>query len=531
MIKNLFLSLAPVAALGTVTVLLAPAKDSFGFSKIGGLLNVDSQRDYRVFNNFIDSTANNNLAEDPNYPGWYGADRALWKAAAEWGSLPFGGGAGDPNQANLGDGGGNFDFFFAGRATAPGNSNHNIASAVNSCGGGTLAYVQSPISNGWRMRFCENRTWSDGPSGPGGGRFDLQGVGCHEFGHALGLGHTNVNGSTMVGSTPNGMNQRSLGPDDIAGLHCIYGAAHSTKPIVTSVQYNPFIDEVTIDGTGFDDTENEVWFTRRFATATGFAQPIVKVTGIASTNGGTQIVITPPFEAGTGEVAVRAAPLGGGRGLSNPWPLDLMRGGGARQLAVSTLTPGTVEALDPGTTQSVTITGTSFDDTIVVTLNGVLLSNQSYTVVDDTTITLDMPQVTTLGTQTISIQKDQELVSADLDVVEAADPTLQVGNGDPLNPVAGSVDLLIAGPVGETEVVLYSFSDAPSSFPPYVNLDLGSDFTDLFLLELYTVPSTGWTQETFPLQSTTLDLYLQAVTLARGIPIPVSNLQSISILP
>ena len=126
--KSFFL--LPSLAIGGAALLLAPARESYGFSKIGGSLSASSQRDFRIRNNFADSAANNNTTPDANWPGWQGADMAIWKGAAEWASRPHGvTGAGDPLQTSVGDGDANFDFFFGGAATANGNSGCRTRSA------------------------------------------------------------------------------------------------------------------------------------------------------------------------------------------------------------------------------------------------------------------------------------------------------------------------------------------------------------------------------------------------------------------
>jgi hypothetical protein len=53
--------------LGLAALLLGPAPTSSGFGLIGDSLSL-SQRDFRVFNNFGDATANDNLTPDDNFP-------------------------------------------------------------------------------------------------------------------------------------------------------------------------------------------------------------------------------------------------------------------------------------------------------------------------------------------------------------------------------------------------------------------------------------------------------------------------------
>ena len=311
----------PTAALGCAALLLAPAEEAVGFSKIGGSLGV-GQRDLRTFNNFADPASNNNVRGFAEFPGWLGLEQAIWKGAADWNSAPRGS-SGDITQAQIGDGQANFDVLWVGQANGVGGTNDNITSAISNCGGGTLAFTETPISNGWRIRFCDNHSWVDGPAGIGGGVFDLQGIMTHEYGHALGLGHSGVGNAPMWPSGgPGQTSLRSIESDDRAGLQCIYGASSGIRPTITGVSYSG--GNITIDGTGFDSgASNEVWFTNGNVTSTG-GDPRVRVLNVPSTNGGTRITIAIPANAGMGEVAVKNS---GGQNtdLSNTFPVTLDR--------------------------------------------------------------------------------------------------------------------------------------------------------------------------------------------------------------
>jgi PKD repeat protein len=313
--------LLPSLALGAAALLFAPTEAVLGYSTIGGSLSAEAQRDVRVYNNFADAASNNNVTIDPNWPGWDGAELSLWKATAEWGSEVFGDGTGDPLQT-VGSGGANFDAYWAGDTTAGGGVNSNIISAITSCSSGVIAYVMSPISDGWTMKFCDgNFQFADGPGSALGAQFDIQGIATHEYGHSLGLGHTSVTSATMYYATSysGSNNQRSIESDDINGVRYIYGTKSATKPKITAISIVG--TTLTITGSNFSTTGNEVWLTNDLATATT-ANPHLKVTGVSSTGGGTQIVVTMPGGAGPGNVMVKKA-LTGHSSLSNAWPLDI----------------------------------------------------------------------------------------------------------------------------------------------------------------------------------------------------------------
>jgi peptidoglycan hydrolase-like protein with peptidoglycan-binding domain len=83
--------------------------------------------------------------------------------------------------------------------------------------------------------FDEAETWT--VTVPPGSGIDLVTVAAHEFGHSLGLGHSNVTGALMAPFY--GGPQRFLHNDDIAGIQSLYGnygIAHAMWAHGTSLQ-------------------------------------------------------------------------------------------------------------------------------------------------------------------------------------------------------------------------------------------------------------------------------------------------------
>jgi len=309
-----------------LTALLSLPTITAAFSTNGESLGLD-QRDVRVFNNFLDAQANDNAFPHGNFPGASGAPLAIWKAHAEWGSLPRGGnGLGDGLASNpvLGSGGANFDNTWQGLASSAGGSNGNVHSAAP-LGGALTALTETPIGDGWKITYNDAFVWDDGPGAPGDGALDLQAVATHEIGHALGLGHSSASGATMSAAiSGDGTLARSLAADDIAGLQAIYGAAAAGKPVITALSGTLNTGSMlTITGSQFAAFGNEVWFTDQGGDGTP-----LKLTGVTSSAGGTLLSVVIPAGADAGDVLVKVPGVNGAT-LSNAFPIDVDAAPGA----------------------------------------------------------------------------------------------------------------------------------------------------------------------------------------------------------
>jgi hypothetical protein len=75
------------------------------------------------------------------------------------------------------------------------------------------------------VRFNNSFTWQTSSTCTNG--YDLAGVATHEFGHAVGLGHTSVSGATMYPSVAScDFSMSSLANDDKAGYNAIYSGCN-----------------------------------------------------------------------------------------------------------------------------------------------------------------------------------------------------------------------------------------------------------------------------------------------------------------
>jgi len=449
-----------VGSASLVATLSQPVQTA-AYTTIGGSLDT-TQRDFRVWNNFSDAQANNNISPNPSFPGQTGAVMAIWKGHVEWASEPYAGtGAGDGASTNpvLGSGGANFDNSFQGTATSAGTTNQNIHSELAGSSGGVLAFTETPISDGWRILYYSTWTWQDGP-GTVTSNIDLQGVACHEIGHSLGLGHSSDPSATMYWALTSGTgtDQRSISSDDSDGVQYVYGAKSATKPRILSISGTLQIGTtLTINGANFSPTGNEVWFTK----ASGDGIP-TKVLGVTSSANGTLISVTIPAGITDGDLLV--AKVGsGGSSLSNAWPMDL----GAPTSDPPVLTSLLPTSGPAGGFTQVTLTGTGFAGAAAVTFEGVPALN--FQVVSGTAITATTPGGP-VGNKADVVVTDAEGSTTKVDAFTyTANPAPNIGSVFPnVGGIQGGTEVTVFGSavVGVTSI---TFGGAPGT-----NLDVVS---------------------------------------------------------
>ena len=422
---------------GLVATLTTPA-DTSGYSLIGGSLGL-GQRDFRVYNNFVDAASNNNVTPHYNFPGTLGATMAFAKGVHEWGSEWRGGdGAGDVTQVAIGTGQANFDSSFQGETTSAGNNNANIISALSGSSGTVFAFMQGPISDGWTIKFYDGSwNWADGPGTIPNNQVDLQGVGCHEFGHALGLGHSGTGAATMFASTsPGAEGPRSIHSDDVQGVQAVYGVKVVDKPQITSLSGSFGLGQtLTIHGVNFG-SDNVVWFTK--INSDGVP---TKVSGLPSTNGGTRIDVQIPGDAIDGDVLVKDADITGATSLSNSWPLDIDEGAGTDPAFLASINPTFGPA---GGFDVVTLTGSGFAGATGVEFGGVPALD--FSVDSPTQITATTPGGTQFAIVDVTVVDPEGSSTINSAYTYSFDPTPDISTVNPsAGPASGGTTVTISG--------------------------------------------------------------------------------------
>jgi hypothetical protein len=151
------------------------------------------------------------------------AGGAIIAGASAWGSsgtnFHFTGGGASGNSTGACGGGGRDGFNTIGWVQQSGNI---LAVTCSHYTGNSAVEFDMEFSPSWGW------TTSISPN------VDLQSVATHEFGHALGLGHSAQSSAVMYYAYSSGSLKRSLTADDIQGETALYGATGGATPTPTS---------------------------------------------------------------------------------------------------------------------------------------------------------------------------------------------------------------------------------------------------------------------------------------------------------
>jgi uncharacterized protein (TIGR03790 family) len=272
------------------------------------------------------------------------------------------------------------------------------------------------------------------------------------------------------------------------------------------------------------------------AAATTVVQPPTQAALLSTGTGPWRTLAPLPGASGTDTLTWRVDTPGGSSTVETvtleyvPTPPDP---GGP---SITAVTPSTVDVLVPGTAQTIQIQGTGFTPTTIVELDGVPLAGTpaTFTAVDRTLVTVDLPLVATLGAHTLAVRDGAATDSAVIQVVAPATPQLQVGDGDPGTTLfqAPPVPLTFAGTPGALHALLLSTQAAPSQLPGVLDLFIGAGFTDLWHVGSWTVGAAGWTEAEVQVGGLPplTQFYLQSVELGAVLPLQASNLQDVLFL-
>ena len=131
-----------------------------------------------------------------------------------------------------------FHFQYAGTSTVTTNTYDgvNVVMFRNASSGSAIATAYW-WSSGSRIIDADIVFWDGafkfftGSTGCANG-FYIADIAAHEFGHVLGLGHSTVAGATMYPSVSScATGNRTLAPDDIAGVEALYPPASTPLPL------------------------------------------------------------------------------------------------------------------------------------------------------------------------------------------------------------------------------------------------------------------------------------------------------------
>ena len=206
-----------------------------------------------------------------------------------------------------------------------------------------------------------------------------------------------------------------------------------------------------------------------------------------------------------------------------------------------------ITAVAPLTTQAVvvdgpsviTLTGSGFMDATGVSVDGIQLSNfpPEFTVVSDTEIEFNMPLVSKLGNVDIVVDGNNSSGSSTITVTANLTPTLDVVNSDPAFLLSASgIEANMGSLPGHIFFLLLSGVQEPTVIPGLLDIDIGQNATNLFLMTSPGIGASGYATFSvpggFPAPSPGTQVFWQGAVFNpfQQFPLIKSNVQSQTLL-
>lgn len=293
---------------------------------------------------------------------------------------------------------------------------NNSASAFDIVFFATIGDREDPIPVYWSG---PGEPYWSGPGEPSpNSQYDLRGVAVHEFGHALGLHHSEEGSATMFSAAiSKALPLRTLEADDRQGLECLYGTRTEEEPVVEILSISPATGptvggtEVFLTGSNFSYTSD----TQLLIDGVALSSEFWEVEGCSTL----RIHAMPPHPSGS--VSIHLDSEIGSVTLESAYVYT------GPQPEILSITPS--EGFNAGGAE-VEVHGENFVEGAIITIAGNALFEQ--TVVDGSTITGVVPETATQGPVDVKVEQgeDESVLPGGFTYKESPPFTRGNANGD-----------------------------------------------------------------------------------------------------
>ena len=213
-------------------------------------------------------------------------------------------------------------------------------------------------------------------------------------------------------------------------------------------------------------------------------------------------------------------------------------GGGGNEADITSVSPASVAAVNPDAV-TVTLTGTGFTGVTKVTVGGIELATfpPQWQVVNDTTLTLSLPQLSGLGNHLIELEDPVGDDSANITVIANLTPTIDLVNSNPgfLLSALGA-EVRMGSLPNDTMFLVVSPVLGTTALPGLFTAGIGAgNFANLVYINSFVInPAAGWTGITVPFSLPTgFAIHFQGFNLSSllpALPLTATNIESGTVL-